>query len=130
MAGPKNSKSGIIHGLYAKRISRDEADLIGAFAIGDVQGEIALQRALIGRLAQVLEHNGLAPGSTRPLPEGTRETLKLLNQTMRDLLRFIHSHAVNADDLHLYQSQIESGKRLARKRHDVFNYLEPPSARS
>jgi hypothetical protein len=116
------------HGLYAKRLSKDELSLIGAFAIGDLKGEIALQRALIGRLAQILEHNGLAPGSTRPLPQDTRETLKLLNQIMRDLLRFVHADSLQTDDLHLYQSQIEAGKRLARKRRNVFDYLEPPAA--
>ena len=126
MAGPKGSRRAATHGLYARRISKDEAALLGLNAIGDVEGEIALQRALIGRLAEILEHSGLAPGSRRPLSEDARDTLKLLNQTMRDLLRFVRAHYLQSDDSHLYLSQIESGKRLARKRRHVFSYLEPP----
>jgi hypothetical protein len=124
--GPKASKSGIKHGLYAKRISKDEAALMALNAIGDVDGEIALQRALISRLAEILEHTGLAPGSTRLPSRESRETAKLLGQLMRDLLRFLRSHYLRNDESHLYQSQIESGKRLARKRIHVFDYLQAP----
>ena len=50
----RSIKNATVHGLYAKRLSPEEWMLLGETAAESLEGEIALQRALIGRLAGVL----------------------------------------------------------------------------
>ena len=62
-------KSALKHGLYAAASRKEEIELIGALPILNIEGEIAYERAVIGRIAQVLENNGLAAGSSSGLTE-------------------------------------------------------------
>src|SRR5512143_1962092 len=126
MAVIRDSRATIKHGLYSKRLSKDEAKALGLFALDNIEGEIDLQRAVINRLAEILEHNGLGPGSREPLNDISRDTVKILNQSLRDLLRYVRVHAVQNSDEQLYLTQVEAGKRLARKRRNVFDYLKTP----
>ena len=69
MAAPKGNRNALKHGLYARRIHRDEATRIGNLPVTDVEGEIAYLRAVISRIALILEKNGLSYRSTRQLSE-------------------------------------------------------------
>jgi len=129
MTPSKGNRNAQKHGLYSRRISPDESAMIAAFSVGDVDGEIAYQRALINRLAEVLENNGLKPGSKRALSTDTRATVKLLNETMRGLLAYIRRHSSQADNAREYQQELEAGKHLARIKKNVFRYLEPPGTK-
>ncbi len=126
MSGTRRPRSTIRHGLYSGRLSRDESHALGLFALDDIEGEIDLQRAVIDRLAGILEHTGLAPGSRQPLNQDARDTVRLLHQGLRDLLRYVRVHSVQGDDPQVYLTQIEAGKRIARKQKDVFDYLKTP----
>ena len=125
MTPRKGNKNAQKHGLYSRRITSDEMALIDSFPIGDVQGEIAYQRAVISRLAEVLENNGLKSGSRAELSSETRATVKLLNETMRGLLAYIRRHSSQVDDAKEYQHELDAGKHLARLKRNVFRYLEP-----
>jgi hypothetical protein len=92
-------KSALKHGLYARRLSKEEIELIGALPILNIEGEIAYERAVIGRIAQVLENNGLAPGSTLALTDDTRGLVKLLNESMSRLLTYLRAHHMLQGDL-------------------------------
>ncbi len=129
MAGPKGNSNGRKHNIYSAHISREESALINAFPAGYVDNEIAYQRAVIGRLAAVLENNGLAYGSRDALSDDTRATVKLLNETLRGLLAYIRRHSSAAADAQAYKGELDAGKHLARLEKNVFKYLEAPRSR-
>jgi len=125
MALRKGIKNAQKHGLYSQRISYAESEMIAALPVGEVDAEIAYQRALISRLAEVIENNGLKYGSKKALTSDTRATVKLLNETMRGLLAYIRRHSSQADNALEYQHELEAGKHLARIKRNVFRYLDP-----
>ena len=112
------------HGLYAKRLSREEAEVLEAQEVEDVEGEIALQRALIGRLTTILAGNGLGPSDREALTGETQRTVKLLKAVMSELRHYIRMHAERARRLNDPTREIEDGKNLVRQRRNVFRYLE------
>jgi hypothetical protein len=112
-----------VHGLYARRLSQQEWNLLGEVPAESVEGEIALQRALIGRLAGVLANNGLGWSDEDELPEEARKTMKLMNETMGRLLGYIRVHLKEVRRLNDPTGEIEAGKNLARKERNVFDYL-------
>jgi hypothetical protein len=124
MSARRDLKNGLRHGLYAKRLSKDERDLITTQAVDSVEGEIALQRAMIARLSEVLENNGLGPGDQDALSEETRRTMKLLNESMSKLLQYVRVYSLQTKGLADPRREFEQGKHVARLSRDVFNYLE------
>ena len=48
----RSLKASLKRSLYARRMTKDEIERIGAVPLLDIDGEIAYQRALIDRLAQ------------------------------------------------------------------------------
>ncbi len=102
--------------------------MIGAVPVLNIEGEIGYQRALIARMGEILENNGLAAGSSQGLTEDTRNTLKLLNQTMEKLLSYVRVHNMLKGDLTEYREEIERGKMLGRERRHVFDYFQPPQS--
>ena len=100
--------------------------MIGAVPVLNIEGEIGYQRALIARMGAILENNGLAAGSTQGLTEDTRNTLKLLNETMSKLLSYLRVHHMLKGDLTEYRQEIETGKMIGRERRHVFDYFKSP----
>ena len=119
-------KNALKHGLYARRLTKEEVELVGAVPILNIDGEIGYQRVMINRLGQILENNGLAAGSTDALSLDTRSTLKLLNETMSKLLSYLRLHDMLKGDLSEYRAEIELGKMIGRERRHVFDYFKPP----
>ncbi len=114
---PKSGyKNALKHGLYTRRLTREEIEMIGAVPVLNIEGEIGYQRALIARMGEILENNGLAAGSSQGLTEDTRNTLKLLNQTMEKLLSYVRVHNMLKGDLTEYREEIERGKMIGRER--------------
>jgi hypothetical protein len=119
-------KNALKHGLYARRLTKEEVQQLGAVPILNIDGEISYQRVMINRLGQILENNGLAAGSTGALSPDTRSTLKLLNETMSKLLAYLRLHNMLKGDLSEYREEIERGKMIGRERRHVFDYFKPP----
>ena len=121
-------KSALQHGLYARRLTRAEIKALNALPVLNIEGEIAYQRALINRIGQVLENNGLAADSTGLLNGDARSLVRLLNETSGRLLTFLRLHSTLKPELEELRAEIERGKQLGRQRRHVFDYLKPPEA--
>ena len=124
----RDHKASLKHGLYARRMTQDEIETIGAIPILNIDGEIAYQRALINRLGQIIESNGLAADSTGVLSAETRSTIKLFNEAMTRLLSYLRMHDMLKGDLTEYRAEIERGKMIGRQRRHVFDYFASPAA--
>jgi hypothetical protein len=124
MSGPRGKRNAAKHGLYTKRLSAEERDLIEALPVESVTGEIGMQRALIARLLGILGHNGLGPGDEESLPDDTRNTLKLLKAMMNELRLYVRMHTEEQRRLNDPTKEFEQGKNLARRRRNVFTYLQ------
>ena len=120
-------KSAIKHSLYARRMTQDEIETIGALPVLNIDGEIAYQRAVINRLGQIIENNGLAADSTGALNADARSTIRLMQDAMARLLSYLRLHDMLKGDLTEYRAEIERGKMIARRRHHVFDYFKPPA---
>lgn len=114
MPAPKGNRNALKHGLYARRIHRDEAARIGSIPVKDVEGEIAYTRAVISRIALILEKNGLSYKSTRQLSGKSLKTLNSLDNALRTLLSYIRLHALLTGDLEEWEQEIDEARRLAR----------------
>ena len=114
MPAPKGNRNALKHGLYARRIHRDEATRIGNLPVTDVEGEIAYTRAVISRIALILEKNGLSYRSTRQLSENSLKTLNSLDNALRTLLSYIRNHALLTGNLEEWEQEIDEARRLAR----------------
>ena len=114
MPAPKGNRNALKHGLYARRIHRDEAARIGSIPVKDVEGEIAYTRAVISRIALILEKNGLSYKSTRQLSGKSLKTLNSLDNALRTLLSYIRLHALLTGDLEEWEKEIDEARRLAR----------------
>ncbi len=123
----RSGKGALKHGLYARRLTQDEIELIGPVPILNIDGEIAYQRAVINRLGQILENNGLAAESTEALTVETRSTVKLLNEALGRLLTYLRLHHMLKGDLTEFREEIEAGKMIGRRRRHVFDYFKPPT---
>ena len=123
---PSSYKAALKHGLYARRLTKKEIELIGVMPVLNIEGEIGYQRALIARIGEILENNGLAPGSSEGLTEDTRKTMKLLNDTMTKLLSYLRVHNMLKGDLTEYREEVERGKMIGRERRHVFDYFKSP----
>ena len=124
MKGPRGKRNAAKHGLYAKRLSAEERAFIEALPVESVTGEIAMQRALIARLLGILGENGLGPDDDEDLPDGTRHTLKLLKGLMSELRYYVRMHTEEQRRLNDPTKEFEQGKNLARRRRNVFTYLQ------
>jgi hypothetical protein len=122
----RSLKASLKHGLYARGMTKDEIDRIGAVPLLNIDGEIAYQRAVIDRLAQIVEHNGLAYDSTGALSSETRSTIRLMNEAMGRLLTYLRLQNALKPDLEELRAEIERGKRIGRERRHVPDYLKPP----
>ena len=111
------------HGLYVKRITKDEQRGLEALPVASLEGEIAYLRTVVARLALILEKNGLAPGSTRQLSEETRRTLRLLEAVMARLLTFVNHHVLLSGEASEYELLVEAGKQTARKALGIPDFL-------
>jgi hypothetical protein len=118
-------KSAIKHSLYARRMTQDEIESIGAVPILNLDGEIAYQRAVINRLGQILENNGLAADSTGALNAEARSTIRLMQDAMGRLLSYLRLHNALKADLTELRAEIERGKMIGRRRRHVFDYFTP-----
>ncbi len=125
---PHSLKSKLTHGLYARRLTKEEVELLGAAPVLDIDGEIAYQRALINRLGQILENNGLAADSTGELSAESRGTIKLLNEVLGRLLTYLRMRNMLKGDLSEFREEIERGKMIGRIRMGVLDYFKPPPA--
>jgi hypothetical protein len=124
MSGHEGKKNAITHGLFAKRLSRDEKASLAAVAVEDVEGEIAMERALIARLLTILENNVLGPGDKDSLAEETRHTVKLVNEAMARLQGLLRLHSQEARRLKDPAREFEEGKHMARVHRNVYGYLD------
>jgi hypothetical protein len=125
MPAPKGNRNALKHGLYARRIHRDEAARIGSLPVVDIEGEIAYTRAVISRIALILEKNGLSYKSTRQLSGKSLKTLNSLDNALRTLLSYIRLHALLTGNLDEWEKEIDEAKRLARldmKIHEFFTF--------
>jgi len=105
-------------------MSAEERAFIEALPAGSVADEIAMQRTLISRLLGILGNNGLGPDDEENLPDDTRHTLKLLNGLMNGLRHYVRMHTEEQRRLNDPTKEFEHGKDLARRRRNVFTYLE------
>jgi hypothetical protein len=125
MPAPKGNRNALKHGLYARRIHRDEAARIGSLPVVDIEGEIAYTRAVISRIALILEKNGLSYKSTRQLSGKSLKTLNSLDNALRTLLSYIRLHALLTGNLDEWEQEIDEARRLARldmKIHEFFTF--------
>jgi hypothetical protein len=120
----RRNQHNLRHGLYAQRITQDEQTVLDAQPVASLEGEIAYLRALIGRLALILERNGLAAGSTRQLSDDTRRTMAALDSAMSRLLKYVRQHALLSGQAGDYEALVESGKLMAREEMGVMRFLE------
>jgi len=122
MSKPRAERS-LIHGLYAKVITKTESDEIARIQPTNIEGEIAYLRMICSRLATIVDANGLKEGAVRPLNDVTIRTLNALDLKLNTLLRYVRAQAYLTGEPSEYDRQIEEGEFLARKRRNVFNYL-------
>jgi DNA-binding MarR family transcriptional regulator len=125
MPAPKGNRNALKHGLYARRIHREEAARIGSLPVVDIEGEIAYTRAVISRIALILEKNGLSYKSTRQLSGKSLKTLNSLDNALRTLLSYIRLHALLTGNLDEWEQEIDEARRLARldmKIHEFFTF--------
>jgi len=114
MPAPKGNRNALKHGLYANRIHRHEAARIGNLPVTDVNGEIAYLRAVVSRIALILEKNGLSYRSITQLSGESLKTLSSLDNALRTLLSYIRFHALLTGDLEEWEQEIDEARRLAR----------------
>lgn len=112
------------HGLYARRLSKEELEVLEGLNVEDIEDEIALQRAMIGRLTAILSGNGLGPEDREALTVETQRTVKLLNGMLSQLRHYVRLHSEESRRLNDPSKEIEEGKNLARQGRNVFKYLE------
>ncbi len=122
MSKPRSERARI-HGLYSKLLSEDEQREMAEMSATEMEGEINYLRVVCGRLAQILNENGLKAGDLMPLTESTIRMLNALDLKLNTLLRYIRAYAYLNGAPTEYDRQIEEGEFLARKRRNVFNYL-------
>ncbi len=117
-------KTRIKKGLYARRLTPEETKTIAATPVLDGDGEIAYLRAMINRLGQIVECNGLAADSTEALSPETRSTVKLLHEALGRLQSYLRLRdALKLEEAEL-RAKIERGKMIARQRMHVFDYFK------
>ncbi len=124
MSKPRTERARI-HGLYSKVLSDEEQLEIATMTTTEMEGEINYLRVVCGRLALILDENGLKAGDMKPLTESTIRMLNALDLKLNTLLRYIRAYAYLNGAPTEYDRQIEEGEFLARKRRNVFNYLSP-----
>jgi hypothetical protein len=124
----KATNPSLKHGLYAKRITTGEQQALDNAPVSSLAGEIDYLRAVIARLALILEKNGLAAGSTRLLSSETRKTLDTLSETMQRLLSFVRAHVLLSAGATDFESEIELGKSWARRKYGVYDYFASPQS--
>ena len=124
--GQPNNKNALKHGLYAKRISKGEIDVLSDMKVTGIEGEIAYMRVICGRVAAILENNGLGSDATKELNETALRTLSALDRTLTTLLTYVRQYALQTGELHDLEADIEEGKDLARDDHNVYSYLKAP----
>ncbi len=117
-------KSALKHGLYARRLTKDEIKAIGAMPVLNIDGEIAYQRALINRLGQIIENNGLRADGTGLPGNEALAAIRLMNELMARLLTYLKFHDALKSDLADVRAEIERGKMLGRERRHVFDYFK------
>ena len=122
---PKGNKNAMKHGLYASRMTQDEMDILGGMKVTELESEIGYMRVVCGRIALILEHNGLESNATKLLSEGALRTLSALDKTLTTLMTYIRQYALLTGEMPDLEVDIETGKDLARIKHDVYRYLEP-----
>ncbi len=127
MSKPRSERARI-HGLYSKLVSEDEQREMAEMSATEMEGEINYLRVVCGRLAQILNENGLKAGDLMPLTESTIRMLNALDLKLNTLLRYIRAYAYLNGAPTEYDRQIEEGEFLARKRRNVFNYLSTGKA--
>jgi len=120
---PERGKRALIHGLYSGLITGAEQTRIDQLKPTDIEGEIAYLRTVCGRLAKIVEKNGLQSGAVKPLDDRTIRTLNAMDLKLNTLLRYVRAHAYLNGEPNEYDRQIEEGEFLARKRRGVYNYL-------
>ncbi len=124
MSAPKGHQFAKIHGIYSKMITKEEGVQIESMSLDELRGEIAYLRAACGRLARIIEHNGLKHNAAKALDDRTLRMLAAHDHRLETLLRYIRAHAVLSGGESEYDRQIEEGEFLARRRKGVFFYLE------
>ena len=125
----RSAKSSLKKSLYGRRLSEEEIKAIGAMPVLDVDAEIGYQRALINRLGQILENNGLAPDSTGALSSETQTTIRLMNEAMGRLLTYLRLRDTLKNEAAELREEIERGKMIGRQRRHVFDYFAAPEVR-
>ncbi len=125
----RSAKSSLKKSLYGRRLSEDEIKALGAMPVLDVDAEIGYQRALINRLGQILENNGLAADSTAALSSETQTTIRLMNEAMGRLLTYLRLRDTLKDEAEELREEIERGKMIGRQRRHVFDYFAAPGAK-
>lgn len=123
--GQRGNKNALKHGLYALRITPTEDDALSSMKITHLEGEIAYLRVVCGRLAKILEYNGLESETTRALSEATLKALGALDKSLTTLLSYIRQHALLTGETHELDADIRAGQDMARKEMGVFQYLDP-----
>lgn len=123
--GQPRNKNALKHGLYAKRITDGERLVLEGMKVTDIVGEIAYMRVVCGRIASILESNGLENEATKVLSEQAIRMLLALDKAMTTLLNYVRQYALQTGELHELEADIEQGKDLARIAHNVYNYLDP-----
>jgi hypothetical protein len=113
------------HGLYANRMSRDEKQTLGGMKVTELEGEIAYMRVVCGRIAKILENNGLESDATRLMGEGALRTLSALDKAFTTLLTYVRQYALMTGEMPDLEDDIETGKEMARINHNVYEYLKP-----
>jgi hypothetical protein len=123
--GQPGNKNAMRHGLYAKRISRAEDDVISKMKVTHIQGEISYMRVVCARIAKILENNGLDSEATKSLSDQTLMTLSSLDRTLTTLLSYVRQYALLTGEMNELDADIEEGKDKARKELSVYQYLDP-----
>jgi hypothetical protein len=126
---PKTQRT-LIHGLYAKVVTKEDAEEIAKIQPTDIEGEIGYLRVMILRLANIVEANGLQAGAKKLLSERAMHVLHVMDLKLNTLLRYVRTQAYLSGEPSEYDRQIEEGEFLARKSRNVFNYLSEGTAAS
>lgn len=127
MSKPRKQRARI-HGLYAKVVTKEEAEEVAKIEPTNIEGEIGYLRVMIVRLGEIIEANGLGAGESKPLYEETIRMLNVMDMKLNTLLRYVRTQAYLSGEPSEYDRQIEEGEFIARKRRNVFNYLSAGKA--
>ena len=123
--GQPGNKNAFRHGLYAQRITLGEVQVLDTMKVTDIEGEIAYMRVVCGRIANILENNGLESNATEELNDDTLRTLGALDKTLTTLLTYVRQYSLQTGEMSDLEADIEEGKELARKELGVYDYLDP-----